>query len=285
MQTAPPTPIGLPIAGTPQGDAEAGSPAPAAPFVDAVDPTPATPPAAHHVARTSGDVALRPRPGVLALEAAHAERSQDLALEVCRQMDARGVHALAVTSAERQEGRTTLVCNLAVAFARIAEDLRIALVDLDLRHPAVATALGVNQGCGIETVLAGRAALEAACVPINSPRFDVFPAFSPQRASHDLLSQPGFADAMAQLRERYDIVLIDTPPTTVPDPVLVAAQGIHFLTVARVGRTRARSFARMLRVLPPDQVIGEALTEERVARGSGALGFDDYRAFGASGKE
>jgi Mrp family chromosome partitioning ATPase len=290
LPTAPPTPIGLPIAGTPQANAPLppADPQSVAPIIPSLTPPePAPPPAAspRPAATPSRDsaVALRPRPGALAVEGADVESCRELAFDVCRALDARSVRSLAVTSAAREEGRTTVACNLAVALARVAEGRRIALVDLDLRHPATAQLLGINQGCGIETVLAGRAPLEAARVAIDTPSFDAYPAYSPQRSAHEVLSQPVFAEVMAQLREHYDIVLIDTPPILVPDTALVLAHGGACLPIARVGRTRARSFERMLARIPRDQVLGEVLNEERTTRRSNdAYGDGAYSVAGRS---
>ena len=124
--------------------------------------------------------------------------------------------------------------------------------------------LGITQGCGIEAVLQGRESIDRACVSVGRPEIDVYPSYEPQRAAHELLVQPSFEHLIVSLTERYDAVLLDTPPALlVPDATLILAHVGACLPIARMGRTRARAFRQMLDLLPRDRILGGILNADR----------------------
>src|SRR5690606_32764743 len=63
------------------------------------------------------------------------EMFRHLAIRVRRELEARNTRTIAVVSAQRAEGKTTMSCNLALALASLGDRRAIALVDLDLRNP------------------------------------------------------------------------------------------------------------------------------------------------------
>ena len=83
-----------------------------------------------------------------------------------------GARTLMITSANRAEGKSTVVANLAAAFARRGK--RVILADLDLRRPTVATLFGANQRPGVTDVAVGDVALDEALVRV--PLEDLSPA-------------------------------------------------------------------------------------------------------------
>src|SRR5207245_1451069 len=76
----------------------------------------------------------------------------------------RGARTIMVTSALRGEGKSTTVANLAVAFARSGR--RVALVDLDLRRPTIATFFGLKGRPGLTQVVLGHTRLDDAIAKI-----------------------------------------------------------------------------------------------------------------------
>jgi receptor protein-tyrosine kinase len=185
-----------------------------------------------------------------------AEHFRHFALRLSRLLEARGGRSVAATSALRGEGKTTVACNLALALATLGEGRRIALVDLDLRRPRVASALGVGARVGIESVLAGEAALDEARLATQLPALDLFLAKRASHAAHGLFGGAA-ADALAALAERYDLVLVDTPPVLlVPDVGLLLPHVSAYFTVVRLGVTRRAALARALEELPEASRLG-----------------------------
>jgi len=195
------------------------------------------------------------------------EAARHLALRLHGELERRGVRSLAVASALRNEGKTTVSCHLALALATLTRGRGVALVDLDLRKPSVASALGVTPKVGIEAVLAGEASLAECGVAIEAPKIDVFAALDPRRAAHDLLIQPSLSEIVRELEARYSVVIFDTPPTLlVPDTRLILRQVPVVVPVGRAGATRMRSFQQMIEMLPRDQVLGAVINGDRPQR-------------------
>jgi len=185
-----------------------------------------------------------------------------LALRLRKSMDDLHVRSVAVVSPLRNEGKTTVASNLALALASLsAGGARVALVDLDLRNPSIAERFGLTElRTGVDEVLLGRSTLEDACVPLTAPRIDVYPARKPRASAHELLVRPSFADMIRELHARYEVVVVDTPPTLlVPDSTLILQHVGCCAPVAHAGATRVRMFRKMLAMLPQAQITGTIL--------------------------
>ena len=190
-----------------------------------------------------------------------------LALRVRKAMNDRDARTLVVVSALRNEGKTTVSCNLALALAALGQVSRVALVDLDLRRPSLETVLELETGTvGIGDVLAGEASLAEARVPVAAPRLDVYPCLRGQPKAHELLLLDRFEAIVAELREAYDFVVFDSPPSLlVPDPTIIMQHVECFAPVARAGLTRARNFKKMMDLLPGKRMLGGILDGGSIA--------------------
>jgi Mrp family chromosome partitioning ATPase len=203
-----------------------------------------------------------PRAVVADAQGAVAESFREIALRLRRELEQRHAHTLAVVSALRSEGKTTIACNLALAFASLAQGRAVALVDLDLRKPSVARALGLSGAVGIEAVLRGEQGLREACVGVEKPALDAYLARASQPDAHELLARPELEVLLRELSRRYEVTVIDTPPVLlVPDATMIVERVDAAVAVARSGRTPTRGFAHMQQILPPGRVVGSILNE------------------------
>jgi capsular exopolysaccharide synthesis family protein len=201
-----------------------------------------------------------------------------LALRVRAALEDRSAHTLLVTSAVRNEGKTTVACNLALALAALSRGRRVALVDLDLRRPSVAGVFELEDpDSGVETVIEGKAPLECSRIAVLKPELDVYPALRPQNHAHELLIQSGLASVVSELEARYDIVVFDSPPTRiVPDANLILGHVAAFIPVARAGVSRARTFRRMLDTLPKRQLMGVVMNDAPPSLQASQYGYYRY---------
>lgn len=150
---------------------------------------------------------------------------------------AEGHPALAVLSPQDGDGRSTLAANLAVSFAELG--LRTLLVDADLRRPSQHTLFrSAVDGGGLSDLLAGR-----GCAAFISP----LPGFSglavlpsgpvPPNAT-ELLARPALQTFLTDVADRFDLVILDTPPAGPGgDAYYIAAAARGALLVARRNRT------------------------------------------------
>jgi capsular exopolysaccharide synthesis family protein len=193
-----------------------------------------------------------------------AEHYRHFALRIAREIAERRARTVVVTSALREEGKTTTACNLALALASMSAGRPLALVELDLRRPALAASLGLRPEVGIEEVLAGRTPLAKACIPTQVGGLDVYAARRATRRAHELLAGRVLPSVLQELARGYDTVVIDTPPVLlVPDVPLAAAHIDATILVARVGVTRRRAFEEMLDHMNREKVLGVFLNQAR----------------------
>jgi Mrp family chromosome partitioning ATPase len=194
------------------------------------------------------------------------EACRRLAVRVRESMERRNVRSVAIVSSTRGEGKTTIACNISLALASLSPGRDVALVDLDLRKPSLARAFGLSPRIGIEQVLRGAACLEEARIAIERPPLDIYPVVDAQRAAHESLVTPAFAEALQQLEDRYHLVIFDTAPTlAVPDVSLMLRHVGACIPIARIGVTRTRVLRQLMDVLPRNKVLGPVLNGTRLS--------------------
>jgi capsular exopolysaccharide synthesis family protein len=193
------------------------------------------------------------------------------------------VKSILVTSAESGDGKTTVAWNLAAAAASAGAN--VALLEADLRRPALAERLGVRPRSGLSQVLAGVTGLDDAAVQVPiSDRSDgnarlqavevIFAGAVPPNPT-DLLESERMEDLLRRLEIRYDIVFVDTPPVSaVSDaiPLLSAVDGV--LVVTRLNQTSRDALGRLAAQLDNVQartlgVVVNGLSSKRRGYGYG----------------
>jgi succinoglycan biosynthesis transport protein ExoP len=154
-----------------------------------------------------------------------------------------------VTSALPQEGKTTTSINCAVVLAQ--KGVRVLLIDADLRRPSIHKTLGMGPRSGLSNVLTGSTPLEQAITrtPVL-PNLWVLPAGTPPPNPAELLASANMRDMLAQLREQYDHIVVDTPPSlSVTDAVVLSQRADAVVLVIRSGQTTRQALRRSRDIL------------------------------------
>ncbi|MDH5757133.1 MAG: polysaccharide biosynthesis tyrosine autokinase [Nitrospinota bacterium] len=127
-----------------------------------------------------------------------------------------------VTSSAPEEGKTSFTCNLSFSFANLGKTL---LVDLDLRKPRLPKVLGLKQSPGLVELLSGAVKMEDAIQQDeNHPNMQYLTSGIKAHNPLEIISSRKFKDTIAELREIYDYVLIDTAPVMLFSDALVVGQ-------------------------------------------------------------
>lgn len=145
-----------------------------------------------------------------------AETIRKLRRRIEQQMPAGG-KVLMVTSVGENEGKSTLAVNLALAMAK--KEKKVLLLDADLRKPACYKILEyVWRGPGPVEVAAGKVTLEDALLRLKGSELSMLLPRRGVSTSTDISGSEGMAKLMAQARERFDFIVVDTPPmSAAPD--------------------------------------------------------------------
>lgn len=171
-------------------------------------------------------------------ESADAEPYRDLRANLRFMLP--DLQALTVTSSAEGEGKSTVAANVAVAAALAG--FRVALVDGDLRRPDAHRLLGVGNDNGLSGVLVGQVTLDDALHELSAPPLSLLTAGRLPPNPSELLGSQQLVDLIAQLRSRYDLLVIDTPPAlSASDALEIAALTDGTLLVARHSHTGRRA--------------------------------------------
>lgn len=161
-----------------------------------------------------------------------------------------GAKVVAITSALPAEGKTTLSICLARSAALAGQ--RVLLIDSDLRQRATTRRLNVDTQTGFAEVLAGSCTLDQAMVVDEASGAFLLPQAGATN-DFDLLGSEAMRRLMTQVRDRFDLVLLDCAPVL---PVVEARQAAaltdRVVLAVRWGATPRKAIGHAMRML--DQV-------------------------------
>ncbi len=154
-----------------------------------------------------------------------------------------------VTSALPREGKTTTSVNTAIVLAQ--KGTRVLLIDADLRRPSIHKALGISSRIGLSNVLTGGATLQQATVRSTlMANLYILPAGPPPPNPAELMASAQMVDLLAELRDQYDHVIVDTPPTlSVTDAVVLSTRADAVVLVIRSAQTTKPALRRARDIL------------------------------------
>jgi capsular exopolysaccharide synthesis family protein len=188
---------------------------------------------------------------------------------------------LVVTGMRKGDGASTVAANLATSMADAQR--RVALLECDLRYPAMADRLGLEDGAGLTTVLSGKVGVEAAMRTMPNG-LSVLPCGPLPPNPAELLASPDMSVLLEKLRREFDVVILDAPPVLpVADAASLAAQADGALFVARQGKTSEDDLSRATDRLDAvgSQLLGVVVNRAKVDRDTREYGARSGRAAGA----
>ena len=172
-----------------------------------------------------------------------------------------------VTSPSPQEGKSTVITNLAIALAEINQ--RVLLIDADLRRPRLHTVLNQANTWGLSDLLREKTPFEdyppeALGRKTHIPRLFFLPSGPGSANVSRLLHSARMPELLNRLRNDYDAVVIDTPPVLrVADARIVSPLVDAVILVFRAGQTTREAAAMAMNVFEADgvPVLGSVLND------------------------
>jgi len=127
------------------------------------------------------------------------------------------------SSAVSGEGKTTVALSLALNFSSMGK--KVLLVEGEIRRRVFGQYLNADRSEGIVKVLDGSRTFDEVVVNSELLGVDVLLGDEGKSNAADIFSSERFSSLIAELRDRYDIIIIDTPPVLiVPDARVIAQQ-------------------------------------------------------------
>ena len=208
-----------------------------------------------------------------------AEQYQALRLKLEHLQRERDVRVIGVTSPGARDGKTVTAINLAAALSE-GSNARVLLIEADLRRPAVSRYLGLRDASkpGLaELVLDTKLQLPDAIERHEHVAFDTMVAGAADTPIHQIFRTPRLQTLLTELRQRYDFVIIDTPPVgPVSDCALLARWMDGLVVIVTAHKTPRKLLENALNMLEGAPVIGIIFNRDDKARAGYRR---DYRGY------
>jgi protein-tyrosine kinase len=180
-----------------------------------------------------------------------------LRTQVLQSMSMAAWKVVGITSPTPNCGKTLTAINLAFSIARQQEQA-VVLVDMDLQRPEISNCIGVDaENNGLLGILEHQATLRSTVIRAHTgnQRLFVLPTAS-AKVSSELIGSRAMHDVLRDLRQAYQIVILDLPPLLTGDDVLRTLPEIDcVLLVAAEGLSTASEVQEAMRHLQSGQLV------------------------------
>lgn len=149
------------------------------------------------------------------------------------------IKSIVVTSANPQEGKSTVSGNLGLAFAQNGE--KVIIVDCDLRKPSIHKKFKLSNLCGLSEVIIGKEPIENV-IQEYKPNLHILPSGKIPPNPSEMISSAAMNNLLEELKENYDVIIIDSPPIeNFTDGQILSTKADGALLVIKVGESKVES--------------------------------------------
>ncbi len=143
-----------------------------------------------------------------------------------------------VTSSVHQEGKSTFAINLAFSQAKTQ---RVLLIEGDMRRPCFGKVMNLSsEQKGLSQLVSGACTLEECLLQVDGSDLHVIPAGHISSNPLELLVSQKLRDVLAMLHDRYDMVIVDSPPVQlVSDALMIGHQSTGLIYIVKADETPA----------------------------------------------
>jgi protein-tyrosine kinase len=187
-----------------------------------------------------------------------SEQYDMLALRLISGTTERMFKRVLITSAQKGEGRTSVLLNLAGALSKAGK--KVLVVDTDLVRPSVIRLLGIESQIGLAEAYRRDLPPGSAIVKIMPGGFHVLPTRERVDNAVEVITSPAFQEMLEILDPSYDFILFDSPPLLErADCSMLIKLVDTALIVIRQGKTRTAQMAKAIGLLSEEDIFGVVL--------------------------
>lgn len=158
------------------------------------------------------------------------------------------IQTVLITSSGESEGKSTVAANLAVVEAQVGK--KVVLVDTDMRRPKVHVQFNKPNRMGLTDLIAGKLSINEVLKPIETTdNLSIITCGTIPPNPAELLGSERMTEILKDLRERFDFIIIDTPPMIVSDAQILSTKVDGLIFVIIPGQTKIIAAKRPLEEL------------------------------------
>ena len=172
-----------------------------------------------------------------------------------------------ITSLGAAEGKTTVAINLAASLERA--DMRVLLVDSDLRRPEIHRALELSNDAGLGDAAMDGLDLASVMQRVDSPPISVITSGSRVEDPTEIMGSERYSHFLDTLRASADFTILDSPPLLVADALVLASKVDGVLLVIEPGRVSISAARAIIEQLANAKAKLLGVVVNRIPRGSG----------------
>jgi capsular exopolysaccharide synthesis family protein len=187
----------------------------------------------------------------------------------------RPLRTLTITSPNPREGKTTSAVYLGTTMAQSGQ--RVLLVDTDMRRPRLHQSMGVSRDVGLSNLLVGDTSFDNAIKSTDVANLFVLPCGPTPPNPAELLLTKRFQQILTELGERFDRIILDSPPLqAVADAAVLGRLSDGVILVAKSGQTLREDLVRSARQLRDVQAPVVGIVINSLDFSSEAAGYYRY---------
>ncbi|OKP98177.1 CpsD/CapB family tyrosine-protein kinase [Paenibacillus sp. P46E] len=153
------------------------------------------------------------------------------------------IQIIMVTSSGPEEGKSTVTANLAAAYAQA--DKKVLLIDGDMRKPTAHKTFSLSNRFGLSSLLSQQADLEEVVQESGVANLFIMTSGPIPPNPAEMMSSNRMSAVLEELRQRYDMILFDTPPLlAVTDAQIVASKSDGVIMVVSYGKVKREIAAK-----------------------------------------
>ncbi|MEN3780837.1 CpsD/CapB family tyrosine-protein kinase [Priestia megaterium] len=179
------------------------------------------------------------------------------------------IKSLVLTSSGPSEGKSTTAANLAIVYAQ--QGLNVLLIDGDLRKPTAHYTFRLENHIGLTNVLTRQSSLGQAVQSTEVPNLYVLTSGPIPPNPSELLASKQMGEVLGEMKERFDMVIFDTPPIlAVADAQILANQVDASLLIVSSSKTEkdAALKAKELLTQAKSKLLGAVLNNRKMEEGN-----------------